>query len=178
MTLREHYAKNVIPELKKVLHKTQDLAVPRITKAVINVGLGKSLREEKFKEAVEKTLKNITGQKPMPTQAKKSIAGFNIREGLTVGEKVTLRGHRMYDFLDKMINIALPRVRDFQGLNKNSIDNNGNLTIGFKEHIAFPEVSTEEISNIHGLEVTITTTARDKEEAYELFKLLKFPFKP
>ena len=177
MTLKEHYLKIVIPDLKKVLRQTNTLAVPRLTKAVINVGLGKSSRDEKNKDVVEKTLKNITGQKPVYTRAKKSIAGFNIREGLIIGEKVTLRGKRMYDFLGKMINAALPRVRDFQGLDKDSIDSSGNFTIGFKEHVVFPEVSTEEISNIHGLEVTIITTARNKNEAYELLRLLKFPFK-
>lgn len=164
--------------MKKKFGYTNDLAVPRIVKAVINVGLGKTLREEKTREYVERTLKAITGQKPIFTEAKKSIAGFSIRTGTIVGAKTTLRGKRMYDFLARMIGIALPRVRDFQGLPTTILDKGGNGTIGFREYSVFPEAQLEDSSLNFGLEITIATSAKTGSEALELLRLMKFPFKP
>lgn len=163
--------------MKKQLGYKNDLAVPRLIKIVINVGLSKSLKNKEFKETVEQNLKLITGQKSIITRAKRAISGFGIREGLIIGEKVTLRGQRMYDLTHKIINVALPRMRDFQGLNPKSLDKKGNLTIGLKECTVFPEINQEEISTIHGLEITLVTNAKTREEAVILFKLLKFPFK-
>lgn len=153
-----------------------NMAVPKITKVVINVGTGHGLKDAKFNEAVENTLIRITGQQPVKTAAKKSISNFKIREGLIVGMMVTLRGKRMYDFLDKLINIALPRVRDFRGLNPKSVDPKGNLNIGFREHISFPEIKSDEIEKIHGLQVSVVTTAKTRDEGVELLTLLGFPF--
>lgn len=176
MLLKEHYIKNIIPAMKKKFGYSNDLAVPRIKKIVVNVGLGKALKDDRYKETAARTLTAITGQKPLPTRARKSIAGFGIREGMVIGIKVTLRGRQMYDFLTKLIHISLPRVRDFQGLNPKSLDKNGNVTIGFKEHTVFPEITIEDAGIIHGLEVVIETNAKNDTEALELFKLLKFPF--
>ncbi len=163
--------------MKKRFGYTNDLEVPKIVKTVINVGLGKTLREEKTREHVERTLKAITGQKPIFTKARSSIAGFNIRTGTIIGAKVTLRGKRMYDFLSKLINTALPRVRDFQGLSPEIFDKTGNCTIGLKEYTMFPEAQTEDAITIHGLEITVATTAKTKEEALALLRFMKFPFK-
>lgn len=178
MDLYDHFKKHVIPEMKKEFGYTNDLAVPRLIKIVVNAGLGKTLREEKTREYVERTLKALTGQKPIFTKAKKSIAGFNIRTGTIVGAKVTLRGKRMHDFLTKLIGVALPRVRDFQGLPAAILDKGGNCTIGFREYSVFPEVQMEDASLNYGLEITIATSAKNDSEAFELLRLIKFPFKP
>lgn len=153
------------------------MAVPRLTKVVLNSGVGKSLKDDKFIEAVVNTLTRISGQKPMLARAKKSISAFKIRQGMTVGVTVTLRGNRMYEFVDKLVNVALARVRDFQGIKPEGIDSHGSMTIGFKEHIVFPEIRSDEVERIHGLEVCLTTNAKSKEEGLELFTLLGFPFK-
>jgi large subunit ribosomal protein L5 len=175
--LKQKYNKSVLPELKKKFGYTNDMAVPKITKVTINVGVGKGLTEKSFNELVENTLKRVTGQKPVSIKAKKSIAAFKIREGMVVGYKVTLRSDRMYDFLNKLVHISFPRVRDFHGIDpKKNLDDNGNITIGFKEHVVFPEISFDEVERIHGLEVSITTTAKTREEGLELFSLLGFPF--
>ncbi len=173
--LKEKYQKKVIPEMKKIFGYKKDLAVPRLIKVVVNVGVGQGLKDAKFNEVVENTLRRVTGQNPVKTVAKKSISNFKIREGLVVGMVVTLRGKRMYDFVDKLINITLPRVRDFRGLEEKSIDEQGNLNIGIKEHVAFPEIKADEVEKIHGLEITIVTTAETKKEGLELLKLLGFP---
>lgn len=175
--LLEKYHKEVIPEMKKIFGYKNDLAVPKILKVVINTGIGKFLKDEKTLKDIERDLALISGQKPSPTAAKKSISSFKIREGMIVGYKVTLRKRKMYDFLDKFINIALPRTRDFRGINKDSLDTNGNLAIGIREHIVFPEVISENIKNIFSLEVCITTTAKTRQEALQLFKLLGFPIR-
>lgn len=176
--LREKYIKEAIPAMKERFGYKNDMAVPKIEKAVVNIGIGSSaLRDEKFQEMVSKDLALITGQKPVPTIAKKAIANFKTRKGMVVGLKVTLRGRKMFDFLFRLINIVLPRTRDFRGLESKSVDGGGNLTIGIKEHIIFPEVSSESISKIFGLEVTIVTNAKNRDEALELFKLLGFPIK-
>jgi len=155
---------------------TNALAVPRMTKVTINVGTGKALQDEKLLDTIVDNITRISGQKTVFTKARKSIAAFKIRSGMTVGVQATLRGNRMYDFIEKLINITLPRVRDFQGINKKSVDANGNLSIGFKEHIAFPEIRSDEVEQIHGLEITITTTAKTHEEGVELFTMFGIPF--
>ncbi len=141
------------------------------------MGIGRALKDKQFAEIVTNNLTLITGQKPIPTKAKHSIAGFGIRAGLTVGAKVTLRGNRMYDFVEKIINVVLPRVRDFQGLSPKLIDQNGNLTIGFKEISVFPEINPEIVSNLHGLEMTIVSNAKTRDANVQLLTALGFPFK-
>jgi len=153
------------------------LALPKIEKVVVNIGLGRVLKDEKFLEIAMQDLALITGQKPKTTLAKKSIADFKIREGMIIGAAVTLRGQRMYDFISRLINIALPRTRDFRGINVKSLDKNNNLTIGVKEHIVFPEIKGEEIRNIFGFEITVVVRAKNKEEAIALYKAMGFPIK-
>ena len=173
---KEIYQKKVISAFKEQFGYKNSLAVPKVTKVVVNIGTGQGLKDAKFNELVESTLSRITGQKPIKTKAKQSISNFKIRKGLIIGSMVTLRGQRMYDFLDKLINITLPRVRDFRGLNQKSVDPKGNLNLGFKEHIAFPEIKSDEIEKVHGLQISIVTTAKNHEEGLELLKLLGFPF--
>lgn len=163
--------------MKKKFGYSNDLAVPKLEKVTINIGASKALQDPKYLEVMEDVIKRITGQKPVKTRAKKSIAGFKIREGMVVGFKVTLRGKRMYEFVDKLVNITLPRVRDFRGLDKKMIDKQGNLSIGFQEYIAFPEIKSDEVEKLHGVQVAITTTAKKLEDGLELFKLLGFPIK-
>lgn len=156
---------------------TNRMLVPRLTKVVLNVGFGHHLKEKEFMASVEKGLAKIAGQKSVFTAAKKSISAFKIRVGLTIGAKVTLRGQQMYDFTDKLVNITFPRVRDFRGISEKSVDSNGNLTVGFKDQTAFPEILVEETDNVYGLEVCLATNAKNREEGLELFRLLGFPFK-
>lgn len=153
------------------------METPKITKVVVNVGFGRNAKEKAHVEAVEAHLVRITGQKPVLTKAKKSISAFKIREGMIIGATATLRGQRMYDFLEKVITLALPRIRDFRGISENIIDQKGNLTLGFKEYLSFPEIRTDEVDNMHGLEISVATTAKTKKEGLELFRLLGFPFK-
>lgn len=157
--------------------KQNIMAAPKVEKIIVNVGLGRAIKDEKFLEIATKDLALITGQKPKTTLAKKSIANFKIRKGMTVGAIVTLRGQKMKDFLSRLINIALPRTRDFRGIDIKSLDKSGNLTIGIKEHIVFPEISSEEIRNIFGFEITIAVKAKNREEAVNLYKSLGFPIK-
>jgi len=177
MHLKEHYVKNALPHLQEKLGCKNRHAIPRLLKVVVNVGLGNVVRDDSTRNKTKESLEQITGQKPAITRARNSIAGFNIREGLIVGNKITLRGTRMYDFITKVIHVVLPRVRDFQGLAPSSLDTSGNLTIGFKENTIFPEIPPEQSSVPHGLEVTCVTSAKTREEAFELFKALQFPFK-
>lgn len=174
--LKENYIKKAIPEMKKEFGYKNNMAVPVITKVVINAGLGNVLRDSKddFEKILE-DMTNILGQKPVTTKAKKAIAGFKIREGMPVGLTATLRGAKMYEFLDRLINIALPQVRDFRGLNKKAFDRNGNFNIGIKEHLIFSEVNRDTMKNIIGFEINITTTAKTDEEACKLLRLLGFP---
>jgi large subunit ribosomal protein L5 len=174
---RENYKKKIIPALGRELKIKNILALPKIEKVIINVGLGRSVKDEKFLEVALRDLALITGQKPKTILARKSIANFKIRKGMVVGAIVTLRGSRMYDFLSRLVNTALPRTRDFRGINIKSLDKNGNLTIGIKEHIVFPEISGEEVRNIFGFEITIVARAKNKEEALALYKVLGFPIK-
>ena len=176
--LKQKYIKEVIPKMVERFGYRNKLAVPKIMKAIVNVGIGSSvLKDNKVQELISRDLALITGQKPAPTQAKKAISGFKTRKGMVVGLKVTLRGERMFDFLSRLINIAIPRTRDFQGLSSKSIDQNGNLNIGIREHIIFPEISQEDLKRIFGLEVTIVSSAKSGKEAMELFKLMGFPIK-
>lgn len=177
MSLKEKYKKEVIPEMKKIFGYKNNLQVPQIKKVVINIGIGKNIKEPNIVENAQDTLMRISGQKPIKTKAKQSISSFKTRKGMVIGVAVSLRGKRMYDFLEKLINIALPRVRDFRGLSPESLDGKGNLSIGFKEYISFPEIKPDEIEKSFGLEVSIATTAKNNKEGLELFKLLGFPFK-
>ena len=174
-TIKQQY-QAILPQLKKDLGVINTLAVPRMVKVVVSAGTGKK-RDKKHNEFVADRLAKITGQKPSPRQAKKSIATFKLRQGEVVGQMVTLRGKRMDDFLTKLINAAIPRTRDFKGLNRQAIDEIGNLTIGIKEHSIFPETADEELKDVFGLAVTIVTTAKTKAAAETLFTLLGFPFK-
>jgi len=174
--LKKIYKEKIIAKMKEDFGYKNNMAVPRLDKVSVNVGVGHGIKDQKHNEVVEDTLQRITGQKPVKTKAKKAISAFKIRQGMTVGIKVTLRGDRMYDFVDKLVNIALPRVRDFRGLSPKAVDRQGSLSIGFKEHIAFPEIRSDEIEKIHGLEVTVGTTAKNKEEGLALLKYLGFPF--
>lgn len=175
--LAQTYKEKIIPALQKELKLQNVNAVPKITKVVVNIGTGRAIKDPKLREVMAETLQRITGQKPSVREAKKSIAAFKIREGLEVGLSVTLHGRRMYDFLEKLIHVTLPRVRDFRGLKLKSIDKQGNLTIGFKEHMAFPEIKLDEVEKVHGLEVALTTTAKDAKEAQKLFELIGLPFR-
>lgn len=177
MNLKEKYQKEIIPQLKEKFSYTNNFLVPKIKKVVLNVGFGRHAKEKEHITNVEKTLNKISGQKPVLTKAKKSISSFKVREGMVIGAMVTLRGQRMYDFLDKLINISFPRVRDFRGISEKSVDKQGNLSIGFKENSSFPEVKIDDINNIHGLEVVIHSSAKNKNEGLELFRLAGFPFK-
>lgn len=171
------YNEMVIPEMKKLFGYTNNMAVPKITKCVINVGTGKILKETEKIDEIISAFTEICGQKPVKTKAKKAIAGFKIRIGLEIGVKVTLRGKRMWNFIDHLVNFALPRTRDFQGIDLKTIDSNGNMNLGIKEHIIFPEISPEKVKNIFSFQVNITTTGKDKKGAIEFFKLLGFPMK-
>jgi len=176
MNLKEKYQKEVITKMKEDFGYSNNLAVPKITKVSLNIGIGRSKDDPKIAEIAEATLARITGQKPVFTLAKTSISAFKVREGMKVGLRVTLRGKKMWDFLEKLVNVSLPRVRDFRGLSPKGIDKNGNFNIGFKEHIVFPEIKSDEIEKIHGLEVAITTSADTYDEGFKLLKYLGFPF--
>ncbi len=173
--LAEKYQKEVVPEMKKIFGYKNNLAVPKVEKVTINIGTSRALKEPKFLEIMQNNLTNIAGQKPVVRRARQSISGFNVKQGMIVGLKATLRGKRMEEFLDKLISIALPRVRDFRGLPVKSFDREGNLTIGFKECLVFPEIDSNKVEIIHGLEVCISSTARRREEGIKLLKLLGFP---
>lgn len=174
--LKEKYAKEVIPAMIKEFGYKSVMSVPKITKIVVNLGLGKILRDSKDDlKKITSDVGVIVGQKPVVTKAKKAISNFKTRAGMPVGLMVTLRGAKMYEFLDRLINIALPQVRDFHGLSKKSFDGNGNYNIGIREHIIFPEVAKDDIKNIFGMEISIATTAKNNEEAYKLLKNMGMP---
>ncbi|MFH1780509.1 MAG: 50S ribosomal protein L5 [Candidatus Nealsonbacteria bacterium] len=183
MRLKEKFNKEVIPAMQKKFGYKSSMAVPKVAKVVLNTGFGRLVvgktgdEPKKIVEAIVNDLTLISGQKVMATKAKKAIAAFKTRQGMLIGACVTLRGQRMYDFLERLINIALPRSRDFQGIDPKSVDKNGNLTVAFREHIAFPEILPEKTRTIFGFEVTIATTAKNQEKGLELLKLMGFPFK-
>jgi large subunit ribosomal protein L5 len=171
----EKYEKEAAPQVMAKFGLKNRMAVPKLVKVVLNVGLKQGIKDPKFVDHAEKVLSKITGQKPVKTLAKKSISNFKIRQGMVVGMMVTLRGQRMFDFIDKLVNVTLPRVRDFRGLSPKTVDHHGNLSIGFKEFIAFPEVRPEDTDYIHGLELTVVTTAKDKEKGLALLRAVGFP---
>ncbi len=152
------------------------MALPKFKKITINAGVGKFIKDKNMLEVVRETLTQVSGQKPVETKARKSIAGFKVREGNVVGYMATLRGKRMYDFLARLVNVTLPRVRDFRGIPLSSVDREGNLSIGIKEHSVFPEVDQEKVHNIHGLQLTITVDANSRDEAIELYRAIGIPF--
>lgn len=174
--LHEKFIKEIAPALKEQLGLKNIMQVPRLKKVVVNVGYGRNVKEKPFIDNVESTLKAITGQKPMHNKSTKSISNFKIREGMPIGASVTLRGKRMYDFVDKLISITFPRVRDFRGVSKKSFDKQGNYTFGLKEHMAFPEIMTDAIDKIHGLQVIVNTSAKDIKGGLALLEKLGFPF--
>jgi len=174
---REKYKNDIVPAMIEKFSYNNTLAVPKLEKIVVNVGLGEAKDNSKVIEAAIKDITTITGQKPIQTRAKKSIANFKLRAGMPIGVKVTLRGDKMYSFFDRVVNIALPRVRDFQGISAEAFDGRGNYTLGIKEQIIFPEISYENIDKIRGMNVIIVTTAKTDEESHELLRLFGMPFK-
>jgi len=174
--LKERYRQEVIPRLMELYGYKNIMQVPRLDKIVLNIGLGEAIREAKALEAAEKDLTAISGQHPVTTRARRSIAAFRLRTGMPIGLKVTLRGERMCDFFDKLVNAVLPRVREFQGVSQNSFDGRGNYTLGLKEQIAFPEVDYDSIDKVRGLEVSIITTAKTDDEGRHLLEALGMPF--
>ncbi len=175
--LKDMYKSEVVPALKERFNYANVMQVPKIDKVVINVGVGEATQDPKVLDACVQDIMTITGQKPVITKAKKYIAAFKVREGMPVGVKVTLRGERMYEFLDRLISIALPRIRDFQGVSSKSFDGRGNYSLGLREQLIFPEISYDKIDKIRGLEVVMATTAETDEEAFELLKLMGMPFR-
>ena len=174
---REFYEKEIVPAMMEKFSYKNKMAVPKVEKIVVNVGLGEAKENAKAVDATVNDITIITGQKPIPTKARKSVANFKLREGMTIGVKATLRGEKMYSFLDRVINVALPRVRDFQGVSGEAFDGRGNYTLGIREQIIFPEISYENIDKIRGMNVIFVTTANSDEEAYELLRLFGMPFK-
>lgn len=173
--LREVYEKEIVPALEKEFGYTNKFAVPRLTKIVLNMGVGAAAQDKKKLDTAVVDLTAIAAQKPIVTKAKKSIATYRLREGQPIGTKVTLRGKRMYDFLDKLIAVALPRIKDFQGLSKSKFDGRGNYAFGIKEHLIFPEISVDKIENIIGMDIVIATTAKTDDEARALLIKLGMP---
>jgi len=174
---RERYQQEVAPDLLKSLNLQNVMQVPRINKIVINIGLGEALENAKALDAAVDDLSRISGQKPVITKARKSIANFKLREGRSIGAKVTLRGEKMWSFLDRLMNVALPRVRDFRGVSANSFDGRGNYTLGLREQLVFPEIEYDKIDKIRGMEVTIVTTAENDEQGRQLLQMLGMPFR-
>ena len=174
--LKEMYVKEVAPALMKKFEYKSVMQIPKLDKIVINVGCGEAIANSKAIDAVVSDLKQITGQTPVVCKAKKSVANFKLREGMAIGAKVTLRGDRMYEFLDRLFNLALPRVRDFRGINPNSFDGRGNYSMGIKEQLIFPEIDYDKIDKVRGMDICFVTTAKSDEEARELLALMGAPF--
>ncbi|HOD04004.1 MAG TPA: 50S ribosomal protein L5 [Anaerolineaceae bacterium] len=175
--MKERYDTEVVPALMKALNLTNIMEVPRISKVVVNIGLGEAMDNPKALEAASSDVTAITGQKPVITKARKSIANFKLREGRAIGVAVTLRGERMWSFLDRLMNIVLPRVRDFRGVSSKAFDGRGNYTLGLREQIIFPEIEYDKVDRVRGMEITIVTTARTDDHAATLLKLLGMPFR-
>jgi large subunit ribosomal protein L5 len=175
--LKEKYQTEIVPVLEKSLGIQNIMEVPRVEKVVLNIGLGEAMDNPKVLDSAVEDLTIITGQRPVITKARKSIANFKLREGRAIGTKVTLRGERMWSFLDRLMNIALPRVRDFRGVSPDAFDGRGNYTLGLREQLVFPEIDYDQIDQVRGFEVTIVTTAQDDEGGRELLRLLGMPFK-
>ncbi len=175
--MQERYQQEVVPALQKSFNYRNVMEVPRIEKVVVNIGLGEAMDNSKALEAAVSDLTTITGQKPIQTKARKSIANFKLREGRIIGSKVTLRGDRMWAFLDRLMNIALPRVRDFRGVSPNSFDGRGNYTLGLRDQLIFPEIEYDKIDKLRGMEITVVTTAKNDEHARAMLKFLGMPFR-
>jgi large subunit ribosomal protein L5 len=172
----ERYRSEIVPEMMKLFGYKNSMQVPRLEKIVINVGLGEATQDIKLLDSAQQELAMITGQKPVVTKAKKAIANFKIRRGSSIGCKVTLRRARMYEFLDRLISVSIPRIRDFRGLSPDSFDQGGNYSFGLSEQLIFPEIDADKVMKPHGMDITIATTAKDKKEAFELLRLIGMPF--
>ena len=175
--LKEKYQQEVVPALQKEFSYVNHMQVPKIHKVVVNIGMGEVIQNAKAMDAAVADLSSITGQRPVITRAKRSVAAFKLREGMQIGCMVTLRGERMYQFLDKLMNVALPRLRDFQGVSPEAFDGRGNYTLGLREQLVFPEIDYDKVDKVRGMEVSIVTTARSDEEGRQLLKLMGMPFK-
>ena len=175
--LQQYYREQVVPRLQKDLGIGNPMQVPRISKITVNMGFGEAVADKKVMDAATADLAKISGQKPLVTRSRKAIASFKIRAGLPIGCKVTLRGARMYEFLDRLINIAMPRIRDFRGVSPRSFDGRGSYSLGVKEQIIFPEIQYDQIDQIRGMDITITTTARDNRQGRALLEAFNFPFR-
>jgi len=176
-TFQEFYKDNIVPSLMELMKVSSPMEVPKLKKITINMGLGSAVNDKKILESAQSELTQITGQKAVLTYAKKSIANFKLREGMPIGCKVTLRKEKMYEFLDRLITIAIPRIRDFRGFSRKSFDGRGNYTMGIKEQIIFPEIDYEKIDSIRGLDISITTSAKNDDEARMLLEEFNFPFR-
>jgi large subunit ribosomal protein L5 len=174
--LKERYLQEIVPSLMEKFNYSSVMEVPKIEKIVINMGIGDAVSNPKVLDTAVEELAQITGQKPLVTRAKKSIAGFRLREGMPIGAKVTLRAERMYEFADKLVSVSLPRVRDFRGVSKKSFDGRGNYTLGVKEQLIFPEIDYDKVNKVRGMDIVIVTTANTDEEARELLAQLGMPF--
>lgn len=177
MGLKERYRQEIIPQMMKRFDYKNVMQVPRLEKIVINMGVGEAIQNPKALEAAVNDLAQITGQRPVITKARKSIAAFKLRSGMKIGCKVTLRGERMYDFFEKLVNVVLPRVRDFRGVSPRAFDGRGNYTLGLREQVIFPEIDYDKIDKIRGMDITIVTTAKNDEEARELLRQMGMPFR-
>jgi large subunit ribosomal protein L5 len=175
--LRDYYREQVVPRLRTELKLANVMQVPRISKITVNMGVGEAVADKKVMDAALADLTRITGQKPLVTKSRKAIAAFKIRAGLAIGAKVTLRGTRMYEFLDRLINIAMPRIRDFRGVSPRAFDGRGNYSLGVKEQIIFPEIQYDQIDQVRGMDITITTTARNDRHGRALLEAFNFPFR-
>ena len=175
--LQTYYRDKVVPELMKSLGMTNPMRVPKITRITVNMGVGEAVADKKALDGAVGDLTALTGQKPLVTKSRKAIAAFKLRAGIPVGAKVTLRGERMYEFLDRLVNVAMPRIRDFRGVSARSFDGQGNYSFGVKEQIIFPEIAYDKIDAIRGMDITITTTARDDREGRALLESFNFPFR-
>ena len=175
--LKEFYLKTVVPKLKADLGVKNVMQIPKITKITVNMGVGEAVADRKVMDAAVADLTKITGQKPKLCMSKKSIASFKVRENLAIGTKVTLRGERMWEFFDRLVTIAIPRIRDFRGINPRSFDGRGNFSLGIKEQIIFPEIQYDQIDQLRGMDITITTTAKDNKQGKALLEAFSFPFR-
>jgi len=175
--LQQYYNETVVPKLKADLKIENPMQIPKITKITVNMGVGEAVADKKVMDAAVTDLQKITGQKPLVTKSRKAIASFKIRQGLAIGCKVTLRGARMYEFLDRLISIAMPRIRDFRGVSPRSFDGQGNYSMGVKEQIIFPEIQYDQIDQVRGMDITITTTATDNRQGRALLEAFNFPFR-
>ena len=175
--LKEKYRNEVLPKMIKEFSYRNQMQVPRLSRVVVNLGMGEAIQNAKLLESAVAELTLITGQKPVVTKAKKAIAGFKLREGMPIGVKVTLRGNHMYEFLDRLMNVGLPRIRDFRGVSPKAFDGRGNYTLGLKEQLTFPEIKYDDVASIHGMDITIVTSARRNDEAKALLSNLGMPFR-